>query len=207
MPVAILATAGAIIALAGCSGSSTSAGQVTVTDTVTAPATATQTATGTGPAAAPTTAATTTTASTPACTASMLALNYQGRNGALGTMALYFAVRNTSSAPCHTYGYPGVLFLDRSGGPLPTSAKRTTHDLIGPAPIAAIVIDPGKLASFRIIATLVGSGSGCETAHGLQAIAPDDTATMRTSIPGGAFECDQVTVTPLALGGGIPPGT
>jgi hypothetical protein len=159
------------------------------------------------PAASATTAATSTTASTPACTASRLALSYQGRNGALGSMALYFALRNTSSAACHTYGYPGVLFLDRSGGPLPTSAKRTTRDLIGPAPIASIVIDPGKLASFRIIATLVGSGSGCRTAYGLQAIAPDDTATMRTSIPGGAFQCEQVTVTPLALGNGVPPGT
>ena len=150
---------------------------------------------------------TTTATSTPACTASDLQLISEGTNGAAGTIVATFGLRNATSTPCHTYGYPGVLFLDKTGAALPTDAQRTTHDMLGTTPVAAIVIEPGKLASFRIVASLIGSGAQCRTASGLQAIAPDDTATMRTTIPGGLFECTKVTLSPLSLGSGIPQGT
>ena len=69
------------------------------------------------------------------------------------------------------------------------------------------MLAPGRLASFRIVASLIGSGAGCPTAYGLQVIAPDDTATMRTTMPDGLFECTTVTLSPLAAGTGIPAGT
>jgi hypothetical protein len=200
----------ALVALvcAGCGGSATSTTQRTVTRTVTEPATTTQT-TGTGGSATGT-ASTSTTAAIPPCTASKLALLYQGSNGAAGSLALYFALRNTSTAPCHTYGYPGVLFLAKSGASLPTNATRTTHDPLGAIPVAPIVIEPGRIAGFRVVANLLGesgSGAGCTTAYGLQAIAPDDTAPMRTTIPHGVPWCKLATVTPLRLGSAVPPGT
>ncbi len=216
---------GALLALgtAGCgsSNSATSARTVTVTQSPAAgastsaqPASATETTTGaasstTGAASSTTSASSSAAlaAAGPACTASELTLASEGTNGALGTIVAYFSLRNVSQRVCHTYGYPGVLFLDRSGAPLPTNAIRTTHDQLGYTPLSEIVLAPGKLASFRIVASLIGSGAGCPTAYGLQAIAPDDTATMRTTLSGGLFECKTVTVSPLGLGNGIPPGT
>jgi len=206
----------ALVALVtgGCGGSSaTTTTQATGTHTVTTPVTGSQTTTGaatTTGAVTTVTGSTSTTAAVPACTASKLALLYRGENGAAGTIALYFAMRNASTTACHTYGYPGVLFLSKAGAPLTTHAKRTTKDPLGVIPVSEIVIEPGKLAGFRVVANLLGesgSGAGCGTAYGLQVIAPDDTAPIRTSIPGGVPWCGLGTVTPLKLGEAIPPGT
>ena len=192
-----------IIALtvSACGGSSTPAAQVTVTQTVTGSSSSTSTS-ATSPAST-----TSTTPSIPACTAAALQLISEGTNGAAGTIVATFALRNGSGSPCHTHGYPGVLFLNRAGAALPTRARRTSHDLLGSTPVTTFVIDPGRLASFRIVAPLIGSGAGCKTAFGLQVIAPDDTATLRTTIPGGLLECTKVTLSPLAPGTGIPQGT
>ncbi len=131
-----------------------------------------------------------------------LALSFLGQNGGLGHGELGFALRNVSGAHCRTYGYPGVLFVDRAGAPLPTVPTRTTHDFFGAVPVRALVLGPGASASFRLGVTHVAPGSdssaGCATAYGLQAIAPDDTATIRTATPDGAYECRTVTVSPLA---------
>ncbi|MGO9750671.1 MAG: DUF4232 domain-containing protein [Solirubrobacteraceae bacterium] len=201
------------LGLAGCGSSTTVTSVRTVvvaqpatSSTTTAQPTTASSASSTATAASASTSVTSA-ASGPACTASDLMLASEGTNGAAGTIVAYFSLQNTSQQPCHTYGYPGVLFLTKSGAPLPTDATRRTHDALGYTPVSEIVLAPGKLASFRIVASLVGSGAGCPTAYGLQAIAPDDTATMRTTINGGLFECKSVTVSPLALGNGIPPGT
>src|SRR5437763_14272642 len=57
------------------------------------------------------------------CRASTLALSFLGQQGAAGHGELGFALRNTGSVTCHTSGFPGVLWLDRSGRGLPTSPK------------------------------------------------------------------------------------
>lgn len=204
--VAVLLALGT--AACGSSSTATSARTVVVTGPSTSATTAVAQTTTTASATVTSTASTTTTAAAgPACTAADLRLASEGTNGAAGTIVAYFSLQNTSRQPCHSYGYPGVLFLSSSGAPLPTNASRTTHDALGYTPVTEIVLEPGKLASFRIVAGLVGAGAGCPTAYGLQVIAPDDTATMRTAISGGLFECKAVTVSPLALGNGIPPGT
>ncbi len=138
------------------------------------------------------------------CVGAGLALSFLGQNGGLGHGELGFALRNVSGASCRTYGYPGILFLDRAGTSLPTVPARTTHDFFGGVPVTALVLAPGASASFRLGVTHVAPGSdsskGCGTAFGLQAIAPDDTATLRTTMPGGAYECRTATVSPLARG-------
>ena len=58
-----------------------------------------------------------TTQTVAACTGSSLQLISEGTNGAAGTVVATFAIRNVSSSACHTYGWPGVLFLDKSGAP------------------------------------------------------------------------------------------
>ena len=134
----------------------------------------------------------------------MLALSYLGGQGATGHGELGFKLTNKSSGPCHTYGYPGVLFLNKSAQGLTTVTKRTTHDFFGSAPEVALVLAPGQSASFRLGVTHFGPGggvAGCVTAYGLQVIPPDDTATLTTKIPnGGAYECGTATVSPLRPG-------
>ncbi len=190
----------AAVALAGCGGSATTVATRTVASSST---NATGTATTPSPTA-PSTPATTNspTSSRPtACVAADLALSYLGGLGATGHGELGFMLRNTTAAGCHTYGYPGVQFLDRSGAPLPTASTRTTHDFFGSTPLAALVLAPGASVSFRLGVTHGASSSaGCTTAYGLQVIPPDDTATLHVSIPQGAYECGTTTVSPLRPG-------
>jgi hypothetical protein len=107
----------------------------------------------------------------------------------------------SSGSRCRTFGFPGILFLDKAGNPLPTHAVRKTQDLFGSAPAVALTLAPGASASFRIGVTHgINSSAGCTTAYGLQVIPPDDTTSLRTTIPDGAYECMQATVSPLRPG-------
>jgi hypothetical protein len=132
----------------------------------------------------------------------MLSLSYLGGQGATGHGELGFELKNTSRTSCHTFGYPGVLFLNKSGQGLTTTTMRTTHDFFGIAPEIRITVAPGQSVSFRLGVTHGStSPAGCRTASALQVIPPDDTATLKTTIPnGGAFECGTVTVSPLRPG-------
>lgn len=133
-------------------------------------------------------------------------MSYLGQQGATGHGELGFSVRNTGSGSCHTFGYPGILFQDKAGKALPTDSTRTTHDFFGNAPEVPIELAPGQSASFRIGVTHgTVPNVPCTTAYALQVIAPDDTATIRVAIPGGAFECRTATVSPLRPGNSAYP--
>jgi len=136
-----------------------------------------------------------------ACRAAGLALRFLGQQGATGHGELGFAVRNTGSATCRTFGYPGVQFLDTSGGRLPTRSRRTTDDFFGHVPVVEIVLAPGASASFRLAVTHGNaSPASCTTARGLQVYPPDDTAMLHAAIPEGAAECGTATVSPMRPG-------
>jgi hypothetical protein len=190
----------AAVGLAACGGSSSHK----VASAPVAPPTHIQTQTATATTSTSTTAAATTpttSAGAPPCRASDLVLSFLGGQGATGHGELGFAIKNTSSAPCHTFGYPGVQFLDRSGAALPTVPSHTTHDYFGTAPEERLIVEPGQSVSFRLGVTHGASGiAGCATAYSLQVIPPDDTATLKTSISDGAFECRTVSVSPLRPG-------
>jgi hypothetical protein len=184
----------AALTLASCGSSSTTV----LSTAANAPSPSTGTA-STPTATATTSASTTTTAAGPApCRAVTLALSFLGQQGATGHGELGLALRNVGSSSCRTFGYPGVLFLDQSGAPLPTVPTHATHDFFGAAPEVSLVLGPGMSASFRLGVTHgINSTAGCATAYGLQVIPPDDTGTLRATIPMGAFECRTVTVSPL----------
>jgi Protein of unknown function (DUF4232) len=175
------------------------------TQTVTRTVTATPRTTTTTAPLTPTTATKTTTtafAHGTACTASDLTPTYLGSNGAAGTIVLGFAVKNTGSTTCHTYGWPGVQFQSSSGAALPTNAARTTSDLLGATPATALTLKPGEQASFRLVThDSAAGGRNCRNAHQLQIYAPDDTATMKVSITGGVPACGSATLSPLLPGG------
>ena len=171
------------------------------TTTTTAPATTTATTTIT------TAAATTTTASgEPPCRAAALSLSFLGQQGGMGHGEIGFVLKNTSNVSCRTYGYPGIQFLDQSGHPLPTIPHHTTSDFFGSSPAVPLVIAPGGSASFRLdVGHGVATSAGCATAYALQVIPPNDTATLKTAIPNGAYECQDANVSPLRAGASAYP--
>jgi hypothetical protein len=188
--------------LAACGGSSnktssSAAVPVPATTGTTPPATTQSTA----PAITTPTITTTSSsvAAPPPCVSADFTLSFLGQEGATGHGELGFALRNITPNPCHTYGYPGVLFLDKAGNALPTNPTHTTVDFFGKTTKIELVVLPGASVSFRLgVNHGAGTTSGCATAYGLQVIAPDDTHTTRTTIPQGAYECGgDVTVSPL----------
>jgi hypothetical protein len=189
------------LVLAACGGSSSSSKSSTNSAT-------TPSASSTGTASTPATTVASTSSPTvpatqrpPRCRASGLTLRFIGQQGATGHGEIGFALKNVSGATCRTFGFPGILFLDKAGNPLPTRAVRKTQDLFGSAPAVALSVAPAASASFRIGVTHgINSSVGCTTAYGLQVIPPDDTASLRTTIPEGAYECVQATVSPLRPG-------
>lgn len=137
-------------------------------------------------------------ATAPPCNAAGLTLSFLGGQGATGHGLLGFAMRNTSTGSCSTIGYPGVQFLGRDGSSLPTAPTHTTNDFFGHTTLRMLTVAPGQSASFRL--GVNHDGAACTTAYGLQVIAPNDTATMRISLPDGASECGTATVSPMQPG-------
>lgn len=205
LPIVAGAVAGALM-LAACGGSANTSDHIggghggrvkTVTVTITQ---TTRSTTSTGPLTDTTTTSTTPGVKGAACTASDLTPVYLGSNGAAGTIVLGFALKNSGSSTCHTYGWPGVQFLSAAGARLPTGATRTSSDVAGSTPATALTLKPGEEASFRIVTSDMGPGGGaCPTARALQIYAPDDTATMKLALNGVAA-CGKATLSPLMAG-------
>jgi hypothetical protein len=196
---AAAALALAAFVVGGCGSSSTpsantrSAAQASPTVPL---APVTQTASATLPA--PTTTTGATGSGVQACTTKMLTGGFIGQQGAAGHGELGFELHNGSGTVCHTYGYPGVQFLDGAGKPLPTATQRTTTDTFGFAPLVKLKVPAGGTISFRIGVTHgINSSAGCVTASALQVIPPDDTGMLQVPIQGGAYECGTATVSPL----------
>lgn len=164
----------------------------------------TQTATNTG--ASTRTPASTTRSATPSgapgvCRAAQLVLSYLGGLGATGHGDLGFALRNKSTRSCHTYGYPGVQFLDHAGKLLPTDATHSTEDFFGHSALRSLSVAPGHSVSFRLdVSHGSGSPGRCPTAAALRVIAPDNTHALMTTITNGAYECGHAIVSPLQPG-------
>ena len=95
-----------------------------------------------------------------------------------------------------------MLFLSVSGAALPTDPRHATIDFFGHTTKRTLIVAPGQTVSFRLTVSHGSvSGAGCRHAGGVQVIAPNDTATLRVPIPGGADECGgAVTVSPLQVG-------
>ena len=136
------------------------------------------------------------------CLTSDLTLVSLGGSGATGHTLLAFGLRNRSGHACRTGGYPGVLLLDAAGRGLPTAPDHTTDDFFGETQLRELTVASGGLVSFRLGVDDVGrtgSDSGCVIVHGLQVIAPDDTASVDVS---RVFEACSATVSvsPLQAG-------
>lgn len=205
LPVALL--------LAACGGSSApaspSAPAAQSSAQTATPATTASSATTTSPSTTP--ASSTPASSTPPagparCRAADLSGSFLGGQAATGHGLLGFDLRNVSSHTCVAFGYPGIQFLSRSGQALPTTPTHTTQDFFGALANHPVAVAPGASASFRLGVTHgAASTTPCSTAYALQVIPPDDTATLRISIPNGAYECQATTVSPMQRGSSAYP--
>jgi len=213
----VLALALVALLVAGCGsagGGSTASSSSDAASTAAAAPTSAATTSATTTSATTTSASTTTTSSTTTttasgpspCVAGDLSLSFMGQQGGMGHGEIGFELRNTSSSSCRTYGYPGIQFLDQQGRPLPTIPHHTTNDFFGATPAVPLVIAPGQSASFRLdVGHGVATANGCATAYALQVIPPNDTATLRTMIPNGSYECRDANVSPLRAGSSAYP--
>jgi Protein of unknown function (DUF4232) len=213
MPMKRLVLLPLAVLLAACGSSGAGSTTSRTSDAASTPAAAAPTATSattatpsTGTTSTTTMTTSATTSGTPPCVADDLSLSFLGQQGGMGHGEIGFVLRNTSGTSCRTYGYPGVLFLDRGGAALPTIPHHTTRDFFGSGPATALVVAPGASASFRLdVGHGVATSNGCATAYGLQVIPPNDTATLRTRIPEGAYECRDANVSPLRAGSSAYP--
>lgn len=138
-----------------------------------------------------------------ACSAGDLTAVYTGQDDSMGRTVLTLVLSNRGATICHTYGWPNVRLLGSSDKPLPARTRRVTVDAVGKSPASVVALAPGRRASFRVIArdrNGHGGRIGCATARTLQVGPPDGHATIDVSIPGGAYECAAVTVSPLQPG-------
>lgn len=91
-------------------------------------------------------------ASWPRCDQNQIAMTATGTGAGLGHVGVLFTLRNTSSASCRLYGYPGLLLLGGNGQPLPTTVVRaTTGAYLFPAVVPHwVALRPGAVGSFDL---------------------------------------------------------
>ena len=142
----------------------------------------------------------------PLCRAAGLALTFLGGQAATGHGELGFALKNVLGTSCNTIGYPGIQLISKSGAPIATHPIHATTDFFGSTELKELIVAPGGTVSFRLaLSHGSGAGAGCATVYGLQVIPPNDTATLRVSIPNGALQCGDTTVSPMQPGSSAYP--
>jgi hypothetical protein len=122
----------------------------------------------------------------------------QGSPGA-GQRYATLTLANRSGHACQVYGYVGMLLLDASGQPLPTSVVRTP-----PSP-SRVVVQPGGQVSAQMHWTVVpgpdeSQAGACEPAPASAMVTPPDETTQ-LAVPwtmGAVCLHGRIEVTPLA---------
>ena len=170
--------------------------------------------TTTPPATSPPSTTTSAQAGSTPCISAQLAVELGQSGGAAGSVGVVVSFKNTSSAACSLYGYPGLQMLDSAGHPIATEVIRGTSTTVPSVPEDAVQVAPGAEASFNLgfpDATGYGSAS-CPTSTNVEFTPPN--AVQPITIPwqiqpyGGStiaqLQCGQITVSPVYSGSGAP---
>jgi hypothetical protein len=193
VPVSI-ALAG--IALAGCSGGSSSdnaAPPTSPTATVTTTVTSTPTTVVTAPATTPATATT-----PPACADGAIKIGLGRQGAAAGSNVTVVVFHNVTTHSCYLRGYPGVTpYVDAEKG---TPAERTTSTMFGNGTVHSVLLEPAGAAS----AVIAGSDTprdgkkSCPSYTSIRVTPPNlyDSTTLNVGIPA----CARLEVLPI-IGG------
>lgn len=139
--------------------------------------------------------------SMPACHTSDLSGVLEPGSPGAGQRYATLALRNRSHHTCHTYGYVGMLFLDRHGHALPTDVVRASS--YRPH---RVVVAPGTRAAtllhWSVIPGVGDRGGRCETPYRVEVTPPDQTTHLIIRWSGGQVcERGRVSVIRLAYAG------
>ena len=182
----------AVVALAGCSGGSTSSGG----SAPTSPASSSASSLAPTPVASPTTDASptptvtpspssTSNAAAPGCASSSLQLHAKYLGAATGTDYIAVVVTNTGADDCVLRGYPGVTFLDGQGRQVGLPAQRDVT-----SKPRRVLLTPGEKAHAQLSypnPDFFGSGCGGTHAKQIQVYPPDQTDALRANVD--AYVC------------------
>ena len=181
-------------ALTACSSPKTAAPSTTTTTSPSARSTTTLS-----------TSAPTTSTTVPGCTGSNYLLEMLGSEGAAGTNELTLGFKNTSSATCSLFGYPGLQLLDGSGNDIATTTVRGGSYSFTNFAATKVSVGPAATVYFNVAYSDVptGSESACPTAAALQAIAPNTTTPLKVTGSFNVCNTGTLTVSPV-FGQGSP---
>ncbi|MGH8987545.1 MAG: DUF4232 domain-containing protein [Acidimicrobiales bacterium] len=146
------------------------------------------------------TTSTTSTASSSACQTSDLRVVDVGQGGAAGTQEVSFSLTSTSSTPCVTYGYPGLLLLSTSGAALPTTVIRGGALHFEDIAPARVTLHSGETAYFNVGFNDVQSSTGtCSVAHHVEVTPPTATAHATVQVEPDIDACGNGTLNVSAV--------
>ena len=175
--------------LAGCDNGPKEAGPVPTGKT------SPSSSTSTGQAGESTTATTTT--ATPLCKDKAAVVKVDSQEGAAGTIMTTWRVRNTSSEPCRSFGYPGMDFHAANGW-LDVQVHRGGIDMINQPP-AQVVLEPGKSLYFVSFWGDVDTDAGpCTQFDRVKVTLPDNFTSAQVD-SSGCVDPGLVNVGPVTL--------
>ncbi len=107
----------------------------------------------------------------------------RSQQGAAGTIRTVWKMTNTSSAPCHSFGYPGMDFHASSGW-LNEQVHRGGFPDIDGSP-TTVVIQPGQSLFFVSYWSDVTTGGGsCRSFDRVKVTLPDNTVSSQIAATG-----------------------
>ena len=198
--MSVLAVAALAVGLAACGSSGPSTSTTAAAPTTTHAGTSTSTTHATTPSSSTTTSSTAPT--TTACRTSSLAVSLGSPNGSAGATHYGLTFRNTGSATCTLYGYPGVSFVDSGGHQIGEPAQRQ-----GSSPTTVTVAaGASAFASIAVTDPGIPPCSGSTAAAQVRVYPPGETQAALVTAPSGLLVCSSPntsaylssTVTPVS---------
>jgi hypothetical protein len=117
------------------------------------------------------------------CSAQTSTVTQRGQQGAAGTIRTVWKVTNTSAAPCHSFGYPGMDFHASSGW-LNEQVHRGGFPDINGAP-TTVVIQPGQsLFLVSYWSDVTTAGGSCRSFDRVKVTLPDNTVSSQMAATG-----------------------
>ncbi len=192
----LLAAGALAVTLAACGSSGSSSTTTTGATPTTSPTSTTR------GSSTPSSTTATTTPGTPSCRTASLALSLGTPNGSAGATHYGLTFRNTGTAACTLYGFPGVSFLDSSGHQIGDPAQRQ-----GGSP-ATVTVAAGASAFASVAVTDPGIPpcTGSTPAAQVRVYPPGETHAAAVTAPSGLLVCSSPntsaylssTVTPVS---------
>lgn len=119
------------------------------------------------------------------CSQQTTSASVKSQQGAAGTIRTVWKITNTSPAPCHSFGYPGMDF-HASTGWLNVQVHRGGFPDIDGSP-STIIVQPGQSLIFVSYWSDVTTGAGpCRQFDRVKVTLPDNTVSAQVATTGCA---------------------